>query len=165
MRVLGMDPALRNMGYGILDVSGSRFAVVDCGVIRNPPKRPQSECLVHLHRELRALIEQYKPEVAAVEGVIYLQNYQTAITLGAARGVLLLACAQIGLPIFEYAPRRIKAAATGRGGARKAQVAFMIRSMLGLNFTPLPDAADALAVAMTHAQHAHKKLPVTTPRL
>jgi crossover junction endodeoxyribonuclease RuvC len=89
-----------------------------------------------------------------VEGVIYLQNFQTAITLGAARGAALLAFAEAGLPIFEYAPRRVKSASTGRGGAQKAQVGFMMRAMLGLTENPPPDAADALAIALTHAQNS-----------
>jgi crossover junction endodeoxyribonuclease RuvC len=88
----------------------------------------------------------------AVESVIYVQSFQTAITLGSARGVVLLAGAKHGLPIYEYAPRRIKQAVVGRGAAQKTQVAFMVRTLLGLTVTPPPDAADAIAVGLTHFQ-------------
>ncbi|MEM9018659.1 MAG: crossover junction endodeoxyribonuclease RuvC, partial [Verrucomicrobiota bacterium] len=90
------------------------------------------------------------PEVCAVEGVIYVQSYKTAITMGAARGAAILAAAEHGMEIFEYAPRRVKQAVVGRGGADKQQVAFMVRSLLGLTETPPPDAADAIAIGIAH---------------
>ena len=122
------------------------------GVIKNPDKVLPSRCLVAIRATVTDLVQQFQPEVAAVEGIIYLQNYQTAITLGSARGAAILALAEAGLPIYEYAPRRVKSAATGRGGAQKGQVGFMIRAMLGLTENPPADAADALAIALTHAQ-------------
>jgi crossover junction endodeoxyribonuclease RuvC len=151
--ILGLDPSLRSTGYGIIAVEGRVTRALAFGVIANSPKLVPSRCLVAIHRRLTDLLQQYQPDVAAVEGIIYLQNYQTAITLGSARGAALLALAEAGLPIYEYAPRRVKAAATGRGGAQKAQVGFMIRAMLGLAENPPPDAADALAIALTHAQN------------
>src|SRR5271156_2343874 len=151
--IFGVDPSLRNTGYGIIQVEGRQTRALAYGVIKNSDKIVPSRCLVAIHQQITDLIQQYRPDAAAVEGIIYLQNFQTAITLGSARGVALLAFAEAGLPIHEYAPRRVKAAATGRGGAQKAQVGFMIRAMLGLTETPPPDAADALAVALTHAQN------------
>jgi crossover junction endodeoxyribonuclease RuvC len=151
--IFGLDPSLRSTGYGIIQVEGRTTRALAYGVIKNPDKIVPSRCLVAIHQEVTDLLQQYQPDSAAVEGIIYLQNYQTAITLGSARGAALLAMAQAGLPIYEYAPRRVKSAATGRGGAQKAQVGFMIRAMLGLTETPPPDAADALAVALTHAQN------------
>jgi crossover junction endodeoxyribonuclease RuvC len=151
--IFGLDPSLRSTGYGIIAVEGRTTRALAYGVIRNADKIVPSRCLVAIHQQVTDLVQEYQPDSAAVEGIIYLQNYQTAITLGSARGSAILALAQAGLPIFEYAPRRVKAAATGRGGAQKAQVGFMIRAMLGLTETPPPDAADALAVALTHAQN------------
>lgn len=149
----GLDPSLRSTGYGIIEVNGPSTRALAYGVIKNPDKIVPSRCLVAIHQEVTDLLQQFQPDAAAVEGIIYLQNYQTAITLGSARGVALLAFAEAGLPIYEYAPRRVKSAATGRGGAQKGQVGFMIRALLGLTENPPADAADALAVALTHAQN------------
>jgi crossover junction endodeoxyribonuclease RuvC len=151
--IFGLDPALRNTGYGIIQVEGRQITSLAYGVIKNPDKIIPSRCLVQIHQQVTDLIQEYQPDVAAVEGIIYLQNYQTAVTLGSARGAALLAFAEAGLPIYEYAPKRVKAAATGRGGAQKAQVGFMMRAMLGLTENPQTDAADALAIALTHAQN------------
>ena len=151
--IFGLDPSLRSTGYGIICVEGRTTRALAYGVIKNGDKLVPSRCLVAIHQQVTDLLQQYKPDAAAVEGIIYLQNYRIAITLGAARGAALLAFAEAGLPIYEYAPRRVKAAATGRGGAQKAQVGFMIRAMLGLTENPPPDAADALAIALTHAQN------------
>jgi len=96
------------------------------------------------------LIHEHEPDCCALESVIYVQNYKTAIILGAARGAAILAAAERGLPVFEYAPTRIKQATVGRGSADKGQVAFMIRALLGLTTTPGPDEADALAIGLTH---------------
>jgi len=151
--IFGLDPSLRSTGYGIIAVEGRATRALAYGVIRNSDKILPSRCLVAIHQRVTDLLQEYKPDAAAVEGIIYLQNYQTAITLGSARGAALLALAEAGLPIYEYAPRRVKAAATGRGGAQKGQVGFMIRALLGLTENPPADAADALALALTHAQN------------
>ncbi len=151
--IFGLDPSLRSTGYGIIQVEGRTTRALAYGVIKNPDKVVPSRCLVAIHQRITDLLQEFKPDAAAVEGIIYLQNYQTAITLGAARGAALLALAEAGLPIYEYAPRRVKSAATGRGGAQKGQVGFMIRAMLGLTENPPPDATDALAIALTHAQN------------
>ncbi len=151
--IFGLDPSLRSTGYGIIAVEGRSMRAVTYGVIKNADKVLPSRCLVAIHQRVTDLLQEFKPDAAAVEGIIYLQNYQTAITLGSARGAAILALAEAGLPIHEYAPRRVKSAATGRGGAQKGQVGFMIRAMLGLTENPPPDAADALAVALTHAQN------------
>ena len=119
-------------------------------MIQNRRDLRQSGCLVRIREELVDVIRQYSPEVCAVEGVIYVQSYRTAITLGAARGAALLAAAEHGLEIYEYAPKRVKQAVVGRGAAEKQQVAFMMRALLGLTETPPPDAADALAIGMAH---------------
>lgn len=153
MKILGIDPSLRSTGYGLVALTGSQPRCVTFGVIKNAAALSSSACLVAIHEKISDLVAEHRPDAVAVEGVIYLQNYQTAITLGAARGAALLACAQAGLAIHEYAPRRVKAAATGKGGAQKTQVSFMMRALLGLTENPPPDAADALAVALTHANN------------
>jgi crossover junction endodeoxyribonuclease RuvC len=152
--IFGLDPSLRSTGYGIVQTDGREMRALAYGIIKNPDKMLPSRCLVAIRERITDLLQEHRPDAAAVEGIIYLQNYQTAITLGAARGAALLALAEAGLPIYEYAPKRVKAAATGRGGAQKAQVGFMMRALLGLTENPPPDAADALAVAVTHAQNS-----------
>ena len=159
--IIGIDPSLRSTGYGIIRAEGRDLRALAYGVIKNPDKVAPSRCLVAIRQAVTDLVQAHKPDAAAVEGVIYLQNMQTAITLGAARGAALLALAEHGLPIYEYAPRRVKSAATGRGAAQKAQVGFMMRALLGLTENPPPDAADALAIALTHAQNTGVK---TKPR-
>jgi crossover junction endodeoxyribonuclease RuvC len=107
---------------------------------------------VAIRAKIAEILAKYQPECAAVEGVIYVQSHRTAITLGAARGAALVTVAESGLPIYEYAPRRVKQSVVGRGGAQKDQVGFMVRVLLGLTETPGPDAADALAIGLTHFQ-------------
>jgi len=151
MKVLSIDPALRKTGFAVIERLGEReFKALTYGIIRNPPKLLQSGCLVNIRGGLDEVIERHKPEACAVESVIYVQSYKTAITMGAARGAAIIAAAGHGLPIYEYAPKRVKQAVVGKGGASKEQVAFMIRALLKLDETPSPDAADALAVGITH---------------
>ena len=128
------------------------MCAISYGVIRNQAQLSMPGCLVEIHRQIDELIRLHRPEACAVEGLIYVQNTRTAITLGAARGSALLAAAQHGLAIYEYPPRRVKQAVVGHGGAQKAQISFMVRSILGLNETPEADAADALAIGLTHFQ-------------
>lgn len=152
LRVLAVDPALRNTGYAVLEQQGKNIRTLGYGVIQNPAKLLASGCLVAIRERLRELIQQHQPTECAVESTIYVQSFRTAITLGSVRGAVLIAAAEHGLPIYDYAPREVKQAAVGRGGAGKEQVAFMMRSMLRLRETPPPDAADALAVGLTHLQ-------------
>lgn len=153
-RVLAIDPALRNTGYAVVEKSGRDLRVLTYGVIQSPPKLLASGCLVAIREGLQDAIRAHAPTVCAIETTIYVQSYKTAIILGTARGACLIAAAEFGLPIYEYAPREVKQAAVGKGAADKQQVAFMIRALLKLRETPPPDAADALAVAITHFQNA-----------
>jgi crossover junction endodeoxyribonuclease RuvC len=152
MRVLGIDASLRNTGVAIVDLSNGQPRALYFGTIHNPGSLRSSSCLVAIRDRLTQLIREHEPEACALESVIYVQSYKTAILLGAARGAAILAAAENGLPIFEYAPTRIKQATVGRGGAGKNQVAFMVRALLGLTETPDADAADALAIGLTHVR-------------
>jgi crossover junction endodeoxyribonuclease RuvC len=152
-RILAIDPSLRGTGYAILEKTGvAKIRAIEYGAIKNGAKLLPSSCLVAIHDRLEELIHKYEPECAAVEGVIFVQSHRIAITLGAARGAAILAIAGRGLPVYEYAPRRVKQAVVGRGAAGKTQVAFMVRALLGLSETPPADAADALAIGLTHFQ-------------
>lgn len=151
-RVLAIDPSLRSTGYAIIEKAGTKMAALEYGTIKNAANLLQTGCLVAIHERVRELIEKHQPDCAAFESVIFVQSMKTAIILGTARGAALLAAAQRGLTIHEYAPRRVKQGVVGHGGAQKGQVAFMVRALLGLTETPASDAADALAIGITHFQ-------------
>src|ERR1051326_2386346 len=150
MRVLAIDASLRNTGVAIVDANNGKPRSVFFGTIHNKSAMRSSSCLVAMRDRLMELIREHDPDCCALESVIYVQSYKTAILLGAARGAAILAAAENGLPVFEYAPRRIKQATVGSGAAKKNQVAFMMRALLGLTETPDADSADALAIALTH---------------
>lgn len=164
IRVLAVDPALRNTGYAILASDGKTTTSITYGVIQNSPKLLPSGCLLAIREKLTAIISEFHPTECAIEATIYVQSFKTAITLGSVRGAVLIAAAEHGLPTYDYAPREVKQAAVGRGGADKAQVAFMMRSMLRLRETPPPDAADALAVGLTHLQASQANLATQRTR-
>jgi crossover junction endodeoxyribonuclease RuvC len=152
MRVLAIDPSLRCSGFAVLERVNTKIRSLEYGIIRNRPDLAVSSCLVAIRDRLAEIIQKYEPDSAAIESTIYVQSYKTAITLGAVRGAAIIALAERGLPIYEYAPRRVKQAVVGKGAAAKQQVGFMIRAMLGLTENPPPDAADALAIGLTHFQ-------------
>jgi len=152
MRILAVDPSLRSTGFAVLERVSNKIRPIEYGIIKNPQGLLQSSCLVAIRDRLAELIQRHEPDCAAVEAVIYVQSYRTAITLGSARGAVILAIAERGLPVYEYAPRRVKQAVVGRGGAAKSQVGFMIRALLGLTENPPEDAADAMAIGLTHFQ-------------
>jgi crossover junction endodeoxyribonuclease RuvC len=158
MRVLAIDASLRNSGVAVIDANGGKFQAQYFGVIHNPASLPMSACLVAIRDRLAELIHAHEPDCCALESVIFVQSHKTAISLGAARGSAILAAAERGLPVFEYAPKRIKQATVGNGSADKSQVAFMVRALLSLTETPGADAADALAIGLTHlrAQEASR---------
>lgn len=152
IRILGIDPALRCTGYGLVDTDGQGFRVVDCGVIRTPASRPLSECLRRLAGGIEELLETYTPDAAAIEGGFYAKNAKTAMILGTARGAVIAMIARHGKPVYEYAPRRIKQAVCGYGNASKEQIATMVSQWLEVDAGDMkPDATDALGVALCHA--------------
>jgi len=150
MRVLAVDASLRNTGVAIVEANNGKPRSIYFGTIHNASSMRSSSCLVAIRDRLVELIREHQPDCCALESVIYVQSHKTAILLGAARGAAILAAAENGLPVFEYSPKRIKQSAVGRGAAGKDQVAFMVRALLGLTETPGADAADALAIGLTH---------------
>lgn len=136
-----------------MEKSAGKVRAIEYGVVRNVQALLPSGCLLAIREKVAEVIARHSPECAVFEGVIFVQSHRTAITLGAARGAALVAAAERGLPIYEYAPRRVKQSVVGRGGAQKQQVGFMVRVLLGLSETPQPDAADALAIGLTHFQY------------
>lgn len=154
MRIIAVDPSLRSTGYAVLESVGGKVKALEYGAVKNAASLLPSGCLVAIRARIAELIATHAPGCAVFEGVIFVQSHRTAITMGAARGAALVAAAEKGLPIYEYAPRRVKQSVVGRGGAQKEQVAFMVRVLLGLKETPQADAADALAIGLTHFQTA-----------
>ena len=162
MTILGIDTSLRSSGYGVLAVEGSRMRSLEAGRIRNAPKLPLSECLRTIRARVAELIAGHSPDVVAIESVIYGKNAGTMLVLGEARGAVIVAAAEAGLPIYEYEPRRVKMAVCGNGLAEKEQVQRMVKTLLALEELPQNDAADALAIAITHA-HSNSILNSRAP--
>ncbi len=158
MRILGIDPGYAILGYGIIDVTGNRFSAVDYGSIMTDASMDMTSRLQSIYANLTNLINTYKPDEASIEELFFNNNAKTAILVGEARGVALLACANGGLPIGEYTPLQIKQSLVGYGRADKKQVQFMVKTMLNLAQVPKPDdTADALAAAICHAHSKGKK--------
>jgi crossover junction endodeoxyribonuclease RuvC len=152
MRVLSIDPAVRNTGYAVLEGEARKPVVLAYETITIPQRLSQSAALSAIRTHLVNVIAKFQPDEVAVESIIYVQSHQTAITMGAARAAALIAAADHGLPVYEYPPKKVKSAVVGNGSADKSQVAFMVRALLGLAETPPPDSADALAIAIAHLQ-------------
>jgi len=156
MIVLGIDPGTAATGFGVVERVGTRLRAVEFGCLETGPAATQGERLVAIHAGIAELIERHQPALVAVERIFFSRNVQTAFSVGQARGVVLLAAAQSGLPIFEYTPNEVKMAVTGYGRASKDQVQRMVQTVLGLALLPTPDdAADALAVAICLA-HSYR---------
>ena len=150
--IVGIDPSLRGTGFGVIQMARPHPVALTHGVIACPPGWEHSRCLLKIMRTLREICVQYHPTVCAIEGLFYAQNLQTALIMGEARGAALAAMAEAGLDIFEIAPRKVKQAIAGYGAAHKEAVAKMVQRLLHLPATPAADAADALAIALSHAQ-------------
>ncbi|HEX8655212.1 MAG TPA: crossover junction endodeoxyribonuclease RuvC [Allosphingosinicella sp.] len=162
MIVLGLDPGLGTTGWGVIAAQGNRLSHVANGQVKTDPKAELPRRLLDLHERLTDLLATHAPEAAAVEEVFVNENPQSTLKLGQARGVVLLAAAASGIEVGEYAPSVVKKAVVGTGGADKAQVRAMVQRLLPGAGIAGPDAADALAVAITHAHHlatAHRLAP------
>jgi crossover junction endodeoxyribonuclease RuvC len=153
MRVLGVDCGSRVTGYGLIEVTGSSYRFVGCGAIRPELPGELSGRLRVFHGDLAEIIRIHAPDAAVFESVFHASNARSALMLGHVRGVLMLTAVQADLPVFEYSALQVKGAVTGYGRAEKQQVQQMVKALLGLDRAPEPhDAADALAVAICHAQ-------------
>lgn len=162
MRVLGVDPGTRFMGYGVVEERRGRPVHVGHGVIKVPADAPLEQRLWELFRELSAALDTYKPACVAVEGLFTFRNARSALVLGHARGVALLAAAQRGLEVHEYAPARVKKAVGAGGGDGKDAVGRMVKTLLDIEDIERADASDALAVALCHLNLARAGLPVVS---
>ena len=154
LRVLGLDPGLRHTGWGVIDVAGNRLTHVADGVVHAPVDLPLAERLVALFRQVIEVLERFRPDEAAVEETFVNKNANSTLKLGVARGVVLLAPAERGLPVSEYSANQVKKSVVGAGHAEKSQVELMVRRLLPGCTAVKADAADALAVAICHAHHA-----------
>ena len=155
MKILGIDPGYAILGYGVIEKTGNKFRVCSYGAVTTNAHTPMTERLEHLYDSLREIIEDEKPDVAAIEELFFNNNAKTAINVGQARGVAVLACVKGGLEIEEYTPLQIKQALVGYGRADKKQVQTMVKTILNLREIPKPDdTADALAAAICHGHSA-----------
>ncbi len=150
--ILGLDPSLRGTGYGVIRPAKPIPQTLAHGTIACPAHWARSRCLVKIVQSLREVLKPYPAGVCVVEGLFYAQNLQTALIMGEARGAALATLAEAGWEIYELAPREVKQAIVGYGAAQKLAVAKMVQRLLGLAEPPAPDAADALALALAHAQ-------------
>lgn len=156
MLVLGIDPGSAITGYGLVKATGNKLTAVNYGCIRTSPAQSLEVRLQCIFKGIRQIIDEYKPDYFAVEELFFNKNVKTALTVGHARGVIMLAGAESGLDVHEYTPLQVKQAVVGYGRAEKAQIQFMVKTILGLHETPKPDdVADALAVAICHT-HFYK---------
>lgn len=154
MVILGIDPGLATMGYGVINANHGNFSVIDYGIVSTPKECTLPQRLSQLEEGVNELISTYKPDNIAIEELFFSKNITTGIAVAEARGVILLSCVKLlGDEVYEYTPNQIKQAMTGYGGADKIQMQHMVQALLRLKSVPRPDdAADALAVALCHAQ-------------
>ena len=159
MRIIGIDPGYAIMGWGILDLKGNKFSVVDYGSITTDAGVEAAKRLQHIYAELGAIIAKYQPEEAAIEELFFNNNAKTVILVREARGIAVLACANAGLEISEYTPLQIKQALVGYGRADKKQVQAMVKAILNLKEVPKPDdTADAVAAAICHGHSRGRRV-------
>ena len=161
--VLGIDPSLRGTGFGVIRTGKTQPQMLACGTIKCPATWERSRCLAKISQTLRDVVKQHTPDVCVVEGLFFAQNLQTALIMGEARGAAMAAVAEAGLEIYEIAPRKVKQAIVGYGAAQKLAVAKMVQRRLNLAELPAPDAADALALALVHAQ-SQSRFSLNTPK-
>ena len=152
MRILGIDPGVATIGFGIIDADRQKNTLIRYGVISTPAGLPLSHRLRQIYADMQELIETFRPDEVAVEELFFTNNVTTGISVAHGRGVILLAAEQLGIPIFEYTPMQVKQAVAGYGKAEKKQVMLMTQRLLNMTQIPRPDdAADALAIAICHA--------------
>lgn len=152
MRIIGIDPGTAITGFGVIDYDRNSFKFVDAGVIRTHKDEAMNDRLSTVYDEMKELLQEFKPDVMSIELLFFARNVTTAMTVGQSRGIVMLAATQAGIPIYEYTPMQVKQAVTGYGKADKKQIQEMVKNLLKLDAIPKPDdAADGLAIAITHA--------------
>ncbi len=161
--ILGVDPSLRGTGFGIIQLGNPIPETLAHGTIACPKNWERSRCLAKISQTLREEIKKHSPTVCVIEGLFFAQNLQTDLIMGEARGAAMAAIAESGIEIFEIAPRKVKQAIVGYGAAQKSAVAKMVQRLLNLSKPPAPDAADALALALTHARE-NSRYNLTPPK-
>lgn len=155
MRILGIDPGIATVGFGVLDFDGREYKLVNCGVITTPAHQSLSSRLEQLYDDMLELLQLFKPDAVSIEELFFNTNITTGIAVAHGRGVILLACRKVGVRVFEYTPLQVKQAVVGYGRAEKRQVMDMVRRICALPAPPKPDdAADAVALAICHARSA-----------
>jgi len=156
MRVLGIDPGTVTMGYGVIEDSNDEIALVTYGALTRPPRSPIGERLSYFYNELLEVISHCQPEAVAIEQPFVAKNVKSALAIGRAQAVAILAAANRGIPTYEYTPAQVKQRVANYGASSKEQIQEMVRLQLGLSEVPQPsDAADALAIAMCHLREVH----------
>ena len=161
MKILGIDPGVATVGFGLLETSGAQQRMLSCGIITTPAHTPLSSRLDRIYTDLEELIRSCNPDAISIEELFFSKNITTGIPVAHARGVVLLCAFRCGVPVYEYTPMQVKQAVVGYGKAEKRQVMEMTRRLLRLAEVPRPDdAADAVAIALCHARSATSRLPV-----
>ena len=159
MRILGIDPGIATIGFGVIESDGRRHQLVKCGVITTPAHTSLSSRLEQIYEDVLSVIDMFKPDVVAIEELFFNTNLTTGIAVAHGRGVILLACRKAGVRVFEYTPLQVKQAVVGYGRAEKKQVMDMVKRICNLSAPPKPDdAADAVALALCHARSASSLL-------
>ena len=153
IRILGIDPGLRRTGWGVIDVDGNQLIFVACGSVASDDKAPVAERLVTIHAGLTRVVDEFRPDEAAVEATFVNKDAAATLKLGQARGIAMLVPAIAGLPVAEYAPNLVKKTIVGAGHCEKVQIRMMVKVLLPKADPQSDDAADALAIAVTHAHH------------
>ena len=159
MKILGIDPGIAIVGFGLIESSGAKQSLINYGVITTPAKTSLSSRLEQIYNDMQELIKAFQPDAIAIEELFFNTNITTGISVAHGRGVILLACQQSGIPVYEYTPLQVKQAVVGYGRAEKNQIIDMVRRLLKMNCAPKPDdAADALAIALCHARSSTSML-------
>ncbi len=159
MRILGIDPGIGTVGFGVIDTEKGRNVYVACGAITTPPNTPLSPRLDMVYNDLNELIVTFSPDAISVEELFFSKNITTGIAVAHGRGVILLSAYRSGVPVYEYTPMQVKQAVVGYGSAKKGQVIYMVQRLLNMKSPPKPDdAADALALAICHARSMTSRL-------
>jgi crossover junction endodeoxyribonuclease RuvC len=163
LRILGIDPGLRRTGWGVIEADGNRLAFVACGTVLSDERQALARRLVALHDGLTEVVARYGPDEAAVEATFVNKDAAATLKLGQARGIALLVPARAGLPVGEYAPNLVKKTIVGSGHAEKQQIRLMVKILLPKSDARTDDAADALAIALTHANHRSSRSVAEVP--